>query len=97
MGSYRNIRNDILKKWLDFREEDIASLSCKADKENLIYFDEISQNILNNISGNNLEYVKAQLEELDDNFNKYMDYLFEKYYRNGFCDGVQLIDGCLEK
>lgn len=43
MGSYRN---DILKEWLDFREEDIASLSCKADKENLIYFDEISQNII---------------------------------------------------
>ena len=21
----------------------------------------------------------------------------EKYYRNGFCDGVQLVGGCLEK
>ena len=59
MGSYRNVGDDFLKEWLDFREEDIASLSCKADKENLIYFDETSQNILNNVSGNNLEYVKA--------------------------------------
>ena len=96
MGSYRNVGDDFLKEWLDFREEDIASLSCKADKENLIYFDETSQNILNNVSGNNLEYVKAQLEELDDNFNKYMDYWFEKYYRNGFCDAVKLISGCLK-
>lgn len=26
MGSYRNVGNDILKEWLDFREEYIASL-----------------------------------------------------------------------
>ena len=74
MGSYRNVGDDILREWLNFREEDIASFSCKTDKENLIYFDEISQNILNNVSGNNLEYVKSQLEKLDDNFNSYMDY-----------------------
>jgi hypothetical protein len=25
----------------------------------------------------------------------YMHYWFEKYYRNGFCDAVELISGCL--
>lgn len=95
MGNCRNVGDDLLKEWLNFREEDISSLSCKADKENLIYFDEISQNILSNVSGNNLEYIKSQLEELDNNFNKYMDYWFEKYYRNGFCDAIELISSCL--
>ena len=52
-------------------------------------------NILNNVSGNNIEYVKSQLEKLDDNIMEYMHYLFEKYYRNGFCDAVELISGCL--
>ena len=95
MGSYRKVGDDILKEWLDFREEDLGSLTCKEDKEHFIYFEEISQNIINVISDNNVEYVKSQLKELDDNFNSYMDYWLEKHYRNGFCDAVELISGCL--
>ena len=95
MGSYRNVGNDILKEWLDFREEYIASLSSKEDKEHFIYFEEISTDILNNVSGNNIEYVKSQLEKLDDNIMDYMHYWFEKYYRNDFCDAVELISVCL--
>lgn len=95
MGSYRKVGDDILKEWLDFREEELDSLTCKEDKEHFIYFEEISEDILNNVSGNNIEYVKSQLEKLDDNIMDYMHYWFEKYYRNGFCDAVELISGCL--
>ena len=41
MGSYRNVGDDILKEWLDFREEELGSLTCIEDKEHFIYFDEI--------------------------------------------------------
>ena len=68
MGSYKKVGDDILKEWLDFREEELGSLTCKEDKEHFIYFEEISTNILNNVSGNNIEYVKSQLKKLDDNF-----------------------------
>ena len=34
---------------------------------------------------------------LDDNFMDYIGYWNEKYYRKGFCDGIQLISECLEK
>ena len=95
MGSYRKVGDDILKEWLDFREEKLGALTCKEDKEHFIYFEEISEDILNNVSGNNIEYVKSQLEKLDDNIMDYMHYWFEKYYRNGFCDAVELISGCL--
>lgn len=64
MGSYRKVGDDILKEWLDFREEELGSLTCKEDKEHFIYFEEISTDILNNVSGNNIEYVKSQLEKL---------------------------------
>ena len=47
MSSLREVNDDILKDWLDFRED-----TC---------------------------------------------YWNEKYYRNGFCDGVQLIGGCFEE
>ena len=31
----------------------------------------------------------------DENFMDYIFYWNEKYYRNGVCDGVQLIGGCM--
>ena len=52
--------------------------------------DEISEKILRNIPKQNRSYVQKQLNILDDNFMDYIGYWNEKYYRNGFCDGVQL-------
>ena len=59
MGSYRKVGDDILKEWLDFREEELGSLTCKEDKEHFIYFEEITTDFLN-------------LERLDDNIMDYM-------------------------
>ena len=96
MVNFREVNdNDILKDWLLFREEEISSLSCEEDKKHWIYFDEISNKILKSIPKNNREYVKKQLDLLDDNFFDYISYWNEKYYMNGFVDGVQLIDRCL--
>lgn len=95
MVNFREVNdNDILKEWLLFREDKISSLSCEEDKKHWIYFDEISDKILKSIPKNNREYVKKQLDLLDDNFFDYISYWNEKYYRNGFVDGVQLIGRC---
>ena len=59
--------------------------------------DEISERILNSIPKQNRAFVQKQLSVLDDNFLDYLGYWNEKYYRNGFCDGVQLIMGCFEE
>ena len=45
---------------------------------------------------NDKKYVKKQLSFLDENFMDYIDYWNEKYYRNGFCDGMQLIGGSFD-
>ena len=42
MKSYKKVGNDILKEWLNFREEELGSLTCKEDKAHFIYFGEIS-------------------------------------------------------
>ena len=97
MSNLREVNDDILKDWLDFREDAIASLGCAEDKKHWIYFDEISERILKNIPKQNRNYVQRQLNILDDNFMDYIGYWNEKYYRNGFCDGIQLISECLEK
>lgn len=96
MNNFREVNEDILKEWLDFREDAIASLSSTEDKKHFICFEEISERILRNVPEQNKKYVERQLKQLDDNFFDYICYWNEKYYRNGLCDGVQLIMGCLE-
>ena len=96
MNNLREVNDDILKDWLDFREEDLSSLTCDEDKKHFVYFDEISERILKNVPEQNKKYVQKQLDLLDKNFTDYICYWNEKYYRNGFVDGVGLIGGCVE-
>ena len=96
MNNFREVNDDILKEWLSFREETISGRLTKEDKKHYINFDEIAENILRNVPKQNQKYVKNQLARLDKNFIDYLCYWNEKYYRNGFCDGVQLIGGCFE-
>lgn len=96
MNNLREVNDDILKDWLLFREDEIASLKTDEAKKHWIYFDEISERILKNVPKENKVYVQEQLNELDDNFLDYLGYWNEKYYRTGFCDGMELIIGCFE-
>ena len=97
MKNLREVNDDILKDWLLFREEDLSSLKCNEDRKHWIYFDEISENILKNVPKENKKYVEKQLNKLDNNFLDYIAYWNEKYYRNGFCDGVEIVAGSLGK
>ena len=65
------------------------------DRKHHIYFDEISERILKRVSKKDRKYVEKQLSFLDENFMGYIDYWNEKYYRNGFVDGVQIINTTL--
>ena len=96
MSNLREVKDDLLRDWLLFREDEIASLSCDEDKKHWVYFDEISKKILNSIPKQNRAFVQKQLNVLDNNFMDYIGYWNEKYYRNGFVDGVQLIGRCME-
>lgn len=96
--SFREVNeDDILREWLSCREEGLLGYLTEEDKEHHIYFDEISERILKNVPKQNKEYVKKQLNKLDENFLDYLGYWIEKYYRNGFVDGAKVIMGCLEE
>ena len=96
MNNFREVNDDILKEWLDIREQETFCTMTSKDREHSIYFDEVAENILKNVPKQNKKYVQKQLDKLDDNFMDYLSYWNEKYYRNGFVDGVQLIGGCFE-
>ncbi len=84
-----NIKN-LIDNWLNFREEQLATLT-EEDKEHLIHFDEHIENIMKNVSDTNKNYVKKQFDSLDNNFVNYVSYWNEKYYINGFKDAIKLI------
>ncbi len=58
-------------------------------------FREVNDDILKNVSEENRKYAQKQLDVLYDNFIDYLEYWNEKYYRNGFCDGVVLINNSI--
>ena len=89
--------DDILKEWFDFREETYLCYADKQDGENEFKFDFFRENILKNIPKQNRTYVEKQLDLLYDDFMRYLTYITEKYYRNGFVDGSQIAMGCFEE
>lgn len=97
MNNFREVNDDIIKEWLEFREETAFCNMTPQDKKYCIYFDELAEKILNNVPKPNKKYVQKQLDQLDKNFMDYLCYWNEKYYRNGFVDGSQLVMGCLDK
>ena len=96
MNNFREVNEYILKEWLEFREETAFCEMSPQDKKYCIYFEEISERILKNVPNNNKKYVQKQLDQLDKNFMDYLYYWNAKYYRNGFVDELQLIDGCFD-
>ena len=90
-GTYNNKKDDLLKEWLNFREETILAILDEEDSKHVIQYDDIAEKILKNVPIQNQKYVKQQLELLDKNYIDYFDYWCEKYYRNGFVDSIELL------
>ena len=91
MNNLREVKNDLLKEWIDYRDETIFAILSSEDKKHTIQYDEITERILKNIPIQNKKYVMKQLDLLDKNYMDYLDYWCEKYYRNGFVDSIELL------
>ncbi len=97
MVNFRKINeDDILKEWYDCIEETYLCYVDKQDRANEFNYDPFRGKILKNVSKHNKKYVEKQLDLIYDDFMKYLIYMNEKYYRNGFVDGSQLVMGCFE-
>ena len=98
MVNFREVNeDDILKEWLEFREETLLCQLSDEDYKHSLNFDKFCEKILRNVSKDNKPFVQSQLDKLYDDFMRYLDYWNEKYYRNGFVDGSQLVMGCFEE
>lgn len=80
MSSLRDVKDDLLKDWLYFRDEDFCSLVNWEYRKHMIKFDEFSDIILKSISKQNRPFVQKQLNKLDNNVMDYIGYWNEKYF-----------------
>lgn len=55
MKNLREVKDDLLKEWIEFREETILTILNKEDKKHVIKYDEISEKILKNVSSQNIQ------------------------------------------
>lgn len=80
MSKFKYVNDDILKEWLNFREEEyFSTLTNKDDRDHHLYFEEISDKILDSIPERNRDFVQKQLNKLDDNVMDYIGYWNEKF------------------
>ena len=91
MNNLREVKEDLLKEWITYREETILAILNNEDKKHVIQYDDITERILKNVPIKNKKYVMSQLDLLDKNYMDYFDYWCEKYYRNGFVDAIELL------
>ena len=91
MNTFREVNDDILKDWLDFRDKTDFAFVNDENKKHTVKFEEVSEKFLNSVPKQNKKFVEKKLELLNSSFLNYIFYWNEKYYRNGFCDSVQLI------
>lgn len=55
-NNFRENKEDLLKGWLDFREDTGLAYLTKEDKKHIIDFDIISDHILKNVPKQNQKY-----------------------------------------
>ena len=85
-----NESENLLKEWLEFREEKLSRMD-EHDQKHLINFYNYSENILNNVSGENYNYISKKLDLIYEDFIEYCAYWDDKYYISGFSDAIKLI------
>ena len=58
MNNFREVNDDIIKEWLEFRVETAFCNMTPQDKKYCIYFDELAEKIMNNVPKQNKKYVQ---------------------------------------
>ena len=94
LGGIINIKNDkindLLKDWIVFRDEELATITNE-DKKHPLNFDIYERKLLKSLPLRNRKYVKKMLQNIYDDFVDFGNYYNEKYYRAGFGDCLNLV------
>ena len=82
--------NDLLKQWIIFRDEELATLT-KEDRKHPLRFEDFEGKLLKNLPSEYRKNAEILLEKMYDDFLDFSNYYNEKYYRAGFGDCLNLV------
>ena len=68
MKNLREVKDDLLKEWIEFREETAFCEMTPQDKKYCIYFEEIAERILKNVPEQNKKYVQRIVDRAKELF-----------------------------
>ena len=81
MNNLREVNDDILKDWLEFREETLLCQLSDRDYKYSLNFDKFCEKILRNVSKDNKQFVQSQLDKLYDDLQKKDSKTWEAFCR----------------
>ena len=93
MSNFREVNDDILKEWFEFRDESLGRFTSEEDQKHSINFEDIAKNILRNVPEQNKKYVKKEVEALynvtvvEVNTMRYAGKNKSRYTRSGIING----------
>ena len=58
MNNFREVNDDMLKDWLEFRDQTVLAYTTDEDKKHTIEFDEICEKILNSVPKQNRKFIQ---------------------------------------
>lgn len=83
-------KKDLLEKWLEFREDELETLSGD-DKKHMYDFEKCADMVLNCIDGDMYNFAKKELDKLENDVLDSMGHFNRKYYMAGFSDALEII------
>lgn len=82
---------NVLEKWLEFREEELETGLSKEDKKHMYDFEKCADMVLNCVDGDMYNFVKKELDKLEENILDSIGHFNRKYYMAGFNDALEII------
>lgn len=83
-------KKNLLEKWLEFREDELETLSSD-DKKHMFDFEKCVDMISNCINGDMHDSAKKELDKLESDVLDSIEHFNRKYYMAGFNDALDII------
>lgn len=84
------VEKNVLEKWLEFREEELETLS-NDDKKHMYDFEKCADMVLNCVDWEMYNFAKEELDKLENDVLDSMGHFNRKCYMAGFCDALEVI------
>ena len=82
---------NILDKWFEFREEELESGLTREDKNHIYDFEKCTNAILEIVDREIYNYVRKELNKLEEQILRSMEHFNKKYYMAGFMDALEIL------